>query len=123
MKLSEAIKLGSMWNQQAFDCLIDGHGNTCAQGAALVAHGLTQNEIAELRPNPDVWRKRVPELLEQIWVTTTHPVTGERMTVATVIISLNNQHRWSRIRIADWVETVEAEHPQPAEQFAATTGE
>lgn len=36
-----------------------------------------------------------------------HPVTGNRRTLARTIINLNDEHRWTREQIADWIETLD----------------
>ena len=38
-----------------------------------------------------------------------HPVTAEYMDVASAIISLNDGNRWSRERIADWLDTLDVD--------------
>lgn len=36
-----------------------------------------------------------------------HPVSGSTSTLEKVIISLNDQHQWTREKIADWLETLD----------------
>lgn len=36
-----------------------------------------------------------------------HPVNGNTYTLETVIISLNDQHKWTREEIADWLDTLD----------------
>ncbi|URQ04714.1 hypothetical protein SEA_EMMA1919_108 [Streptomyces phage Emma1919] len=36
-----------------------------------------------------------------------HPVTGSENTLERVIISLNDQHKWTREEIADWLDTLD----------------
>ncbi len=43
-----------------------------------------------------------------------HPVTGETGEISTWIISLNDRYRWSRERIADWLDTLDADLRFPA---------
>jgi hypothetical protein len=37
----------------------------------------------------------------------THPVTGDVYRLSTVIMDLNDNHRWTREQIADWLETLD----------------
>lgn len=129
MKLSEAIRLGAMMKPQAFGALYD-NGATCALGAAGDAMGI-------LDRNRNDW---IPGSTEKVWwwrpVATAEalcPSCGQRArnsygwitssTVEDVIVHLNNDHRWTRERIADWVESVEREQesatqPQEAKKVA-----
>jgi hypothetical protein len=38
-----------------------------------------------------------------------HPVTGSRRTLARTIINLNDEYRWTREQIADWVEALDVD--------------
>lgn len=98
MKLSEAIRLGSLLKPQGFGV----HSGflyasaTCAFGAAECALG--RRVIAY-----KVW----PWLLKE----RPCPECGEEMPETTFVISnhLNDIHKWPRERIADWVATIEPE--------------
>lgn len=101
MKLSEAMRLGAMLKPQTFGWFTDAAGGTCAMGAATDAAGghCLQEWSAVLRVS-----------------VATCPACG--VTVRTgrgtyaggaLIVHLNDNHRWTRERIADWVETVERE--------------
>src|ERR1044072_683200 len=37
----------------------------------------------------------------------THPLSKQKMTLERAIISLNDQHKWTREQIADWLETLD----------------
>lgn len=124
LKFSEAIRLGAMLKPQAFGKLQDA-GGSCAYGAALDACGIqdqdnvTEQQLCELfpittapascpvcglhlEPQPEPWQIR------------------ELKTVDEVITHLNDWHRWTRERIADFVETLET--PQAADAVARTEG-
>lgn len=113
MKLSDAIRLGSMASGQA-DGFFYLDGNTCAQGAALLAIGRLHAERGASVPNFTALRDAWP------WAHTLRgdcPVCGEpRAYVAALIPHLNNSswsgHGWTREQIADWIATIE---PQDAE--------
>lgn len=105
MKLSEEIRLGAMLRPQAFGHLI-ADGATCAIGAACEAIGQLCCGF------PVQWE----------WAHSQAPVTclacaKPIWSVALTIVHLNNDHRWTRERIADWLETVEA--AQACEQAAS----
>ncbi|WMI33497.1 hypothetical protein SEA_KENREY_110 [Streptomyces phage Kenrey] len=50
--------------------------------------------------------KRVDEL-PGVHEMVKHPVSGNRNTLERVIISLNDQHKWTREEIADWLDTLD----------------
>lgn len=95
MQLSEAIFLGSKLSKQAFGVLCDHDGGTCAYGAALKAIG--GKGIAREWP----W-------IADVTHTMPCPECGEVESVGAIPSThLNDMHRWTRERIADWVATVE----------------
>lgn len=114
MKLSEAIRLGSMASDQ-----VSGEfwqdGRTCAQGAALLAIGRLETTV--MNKNHGHIREAWP------WIRTTWapcPVAlcpGHRNVscVQVLIPHLNNDlpwgHGWSRESIADWIATLEPADP------------
>lgn len=103
MRLSEAIRLGAMLRPQGRVAAISEHGS-CAIGAACEAIGAKQGvtlawartQFPILNVRCDVPREvefKNPEMLRAIWF-------------------LNDYCNWTRERIADWVETIEAQHPE-----------
>jgi hypothetical protein len=113
MKLSEAIRLGAMMKPQAF--IVGGDG-TCALQAALDAIGMDTSRPSER--TDAIW----PQALSRM---SACPECKARATVAYIIpIHLNDRHRWTRERIADWVATVEPQEVEsvtPAEVADAAT--
>src|SRR5580765_2975940 len=103
MKLSEAIRLGSMLKPQAFGHFDTGRG-TCALGAAREAAGGMSFPISTASPATCPACQQVMVTSEKVWAT------------AATVVHLNDKHRWTRERIADWVEGVGAaqanEQPQ-----------
>lgn len=100
MKLSEAMRLGSMNKPQAFGALIR-DGATCALGAAYEATGV-------LVCDDDDDKKgvvRFPILDAVSGCPACQFVHNEY--IGFVITHLNDEHRWTRERIADWIETRE----------------
>ncbi len=97
-KLSEAIRLGAMMRPQGVVLFIDEVRNTsCALGAAMEASGLEGFQYIDLRhryPILTQWEHcpecRLSGLVEGI-----------------IASCLNDDHRWTRERIADFVESLE----------------
>ncbi len=108
MKLSEAIRLGAMLRPQAFFRLFDrGNGGTCAMGAAADAIGALDHQLNCY--TSDFKSKRPNEWRSLFGVNPLCPTCAmTHGSVCEVIVCLNNDQRWSREQIADWVETVEA---------------
>jgi hypothetical protein len=104
MRLSEAIRLGALLKPQGFNDYWDGDGNSCAIGAAADALGVPMERLAALENQ----HKRV---LEQPCPACDRQIQYGESTVT----HLNDDHRWTRERIADWVETIEARSEQPVE--------
>lgn len=112
MKLSEAIRLGAMLKPQGRELYIDA-GKTCAVGAALDAIGVLDWFLAQ-GGDPTDW---FPELSRDINrpPNSRCPISGcddsdARFNIASTIFHLNDDHRWTREQIADWVETIEHAH-------------
>ena len=102
MKLSEAIRLGSMLKPQLRARSFDGVA-TCAAAAACDA-------IGRLERWKDVW-PIVKERWPIIETTAMCPVLvlggNIETSVETGIIYLNDAEGWTREQIADWVQTIE----------------
>lgn len=101
MRLSEAIRLGSMLHPQTFERMRqrDRHGDvvaTCAFGAATAAGYSYADETTlttELAPCP---------------------ACGSEFGIVGHVMHLNDTHKWTRERIADWIETLESLTPVDA---------
>jgi hypothetical protein len=109
MRLSEAIRLGALLKPQAFHSLFK-DGGSCALGAALDAIGLSDLDDAEvlLRHFPDV--AAIGVILCPVCPA---PQIVSRGRVDSVVVHLNDQHGWTRERIATFVERLEADAPAP----------
>lgn len=96
MKLSEAIRLGATLRPQVRGVTRNARGS-CALGAALEAIGVdgTYTDVLDHFP---ISRRYVACPVDYV----EHVLVG-------VIRMLNDDHGWSRERIADWVETFEQE--------------
>jgi hypothetical protein len=113
MRLSEAIRLGSTLNRQGFgDFRTYGGVNgvrTCALGAALAAVGVT--ELPTIIADEGVYYAlfwRWPYVQVRRVTTCPSGVCGHAaIPLNELIAHLNDMHRWTRERIADWVATME----------------
>jgi hypothetical protein len=117
MMLHEAIRLGAMLKPQAFGTQYDGRG-TCANGAALDACGVLEDA---LRARTSVGF--LFPITEQ--KTSRCPQCGLRSdscakTFGGLIAHLNDDHRWTREEIADWVQSVEEKDNKRIESARAT---
>jgi hypothetical protein len=97
-RLSDAIRLGATFRPQCIGHLFR-DGKSCALGAAYEA---VNNSITGPR-KANVLMRRFPALKEKV----RHPLTsGITDKLVCVIPSLNDAHRWTRERIADWLESI-----------------
>ncbi len=105
MRLSEAIRLGAMLrphgsNSDSMRWWVD-HRPTCALGAALHAQGIAAisgdgySEIKKAHSWIDTESALCPSCPQYI------------QSPMRVIYHLNDIHKWTRERIADWVATIE----------------
>ncbi len=91
MRLSEAIRLGATMKPQHFGMYRDVEGKaTCAMGAAFDAIG------------EDTWITGWDETNRSLNLGKCPECRG--FVVGNLIVHLNDNHRWSRERIADFVE-------------------
>lgn len=119
MRLSEAIRLGAMLHPQEFGAYKSDTG-TCALGAAIEA------AIGRVRISPSPYfllLERWPWINGELLVVCPAMCQID-MLVGSMIIHLNDDHRWPREQIADWVATIEAESSADAAAavVAARTG-
>lgn len=113
MKLSEAIRLGSMMKPQgfweyAYQAEFGAPATTCALGAAFDAIG----ELDYVMESDEEWDyAKFPVLAVQV---SCCPQCGTHCaeTVDSVVPHLNDSHEWTRERIADWVESIEQQQAQ-----------
>jgi hypothetical protein len=115
MKLSEAIRLGSMMGKQLFGLTRDEDDNSCALGAA---------ELAAILPDGDTFDSRI-RAMTRIWPVLTAdgkcPYCNRAWNVCDVILCLNDMHHWPREKIADWVESIEPKEVEQVSQNVAAS--
>lgn len=104
MKLSAVIREGAKLHPQCFGSNFEyweGHvTGSCAFGAAYAA-------LFPEAPND----AEIPDLEEalntNLYVERENPETSEMDELFNIITDLNDQHRWSREQIADWLESID----------------
>lgn len=130
MKLSEAIRLGSLLRPQGYRKYASADGRTCALGAALEAIGIRPRFGEGQEGEEAMFKEAMSTPSFKEWATdlggknppcpvcgdmefrgrkSMHDGTPHKRNVSSVIIHLNNDHEWTRGEIADWVATFEAE--------------
>ena len=100
LKLSEALRLGAMNTAQAYGSWheTDSAGNDMMCALSTAWYALTGHKGNDASGSP------LAHLLESRSVR--HPVDGEPYTVMSAVVDLNDKHKWSRPRIADWLESL-----------------
>jgi hypothetical protein len=99
LRLSEALRLGSIGTRQGYGQLINKDGALCAVGTILRGFGWDDN---------DIWspREPAPPALTHL---TAEPCPAcafgfRHMYVEAAVVHLNDYHHWTRSEIADWLE-------------------
>jgi len=122
MKLSEAIRLGCVLRPQAWGCYLSERGS-CALGAACEAVGVmavdgNEPDYSLIAPFPLIATFPILD------VKFLHPESQERepIPLLSIIVSLNDTFIWTRERIADWVQTIEAQFSGQDGAVEAPTG-
>lgn len=114
MRLSEAIRLGAMLRPQGIGTL--NSSGSCALGAAGEAIGAKcPQAMCGILP---LLVARWPRLMSQM---VTLPCACRfDFPFGSAVLHLNDNHRWTREQIADWVETIEpqADESQTAVEVA-----
>lgn len=113
MKLSEAIRLGSMLHPQNFG---SGRRYRNMRGQfSTPAHGMVDATCALMAADEaGYWNIFANEHCETVC-----PVCAYANALPQMIAHLNDEHRWTREAIADWVETVEPATPLEAPRVSA----
>lgn len=119
MRLSEAIREGSKDTRPAYGWLGDGYVDACAMGAALIATGVEwigkgRAHIIEVyrlyfRQAWNLYMSDCP--LSCGWMANAIvDQHGNRYasSILNIVTHLNDDHRWTREAIADWVQLQEA---------------
>ncbi len=104
-KLSDAIRLGATFRPQCFDTFFK-DGGSCAWGAAFESIGIEKFDSEKMiQAIKDRWPSVkgmcfCPECGEG------HDSATTSCSIYATIAVLNNDHKWSRERIADWLASI-----------------
>ena len=104
MKLSEAIRLGAMMGKPTIQTWMGEDGSSCAFGSVMLAHGFRDGQLMEAV----AYLKMKYAILR---ITVRCPVAQCEVLHDLELMITHVFHRhddWSRERIADWIETLEA---------------
>jgi hypothetical protein len=112
LTLSDAIRLGAMLHPQCFGVMAQQSDGvtlaTCAMAAAKRAGYDIARELSAGSPNLLRFPSRPGDMLcPQCLV-----LAGSRLAV---VVHLNDDHRWTREAIADWVELIERRESSTAD--------
>ena len=100
-ELAEAIRDGMRRRgAQAFGDYFDGHGRSCALGAAYDGMYRLPADTGVARPHQ---LDRLFNCLENTVRRCPEEDCRKRLALGVIIVHLNDDHRWSRERIAGWV--------------------
>jgi len=100
MKISYAIRKGMKNRPQCTGKLIKSDGSCCALGALALGAGF---KPSELRPNIGVYillGQKFPVLNNYVH----NPTNGIKSKLMNVIYTLNDNAKWSRRKISDWLQ-------------------
>jgi len=120
MKLSTAIRLGAMLKPQAYDG--SATDATCALRAACEALGIKDERRPTGTLNYTALRAAYPLLWSTEHGCPACVANADGADVLDRVYHLNDWHRWTRERIADWIATIEPQEPA-VEAPQATTQE
>lgn len=103
MKISEAMRKGAKMGPQLFGMFGDGTGGSCGQGAIALGAGLATSET--LMPHLTAQaRKLLKEYFPELRSISACPACPVHLYVDEGIVHLNDHHKWTRERIAGWIE-------------------
>lgn len=124
IQLSEAIRLGAMVVPQTHVGWTDGN-TACAMMSAVVAiKGIGYARMMDALFGEDGYRDQIEAELQVMFPLAAklavHPESRlVKDRVSSIIISLNDDRKWSREQIADWVETIEKQQQEQPEGVEA----
>jgi len=105
MKLSYAMKKGMVGTDQAFGVMFRDNtdkrhhrSKCCALGAAVLGAGGSLHWDDPLFIDTFMVNT-IPSIKKMI----TNPVTNKRSNLKHVVLQLNDEHKWSRTRIINWL--------------------
>jgi hypothetical protein len=118
LTFSQAMRLGATLGEQIFGQEIGPDGSSCAFGGAILAAGIPLTPLTDPSKSSGIRRASNPSLpvsvvvLPDEWLKVVHgpakcPECGHSGSVIEIVAHLNDAHRCSRERIADFVQGIE----------------
>lgn len=107
MKLSAAIRIGSMTTKQIKANLIDNNNGACALGAAMSANGLVGNSWKVLIDKYPFLLDKGQRFWEMEDRYTGFPTGQNQLTLGGLVTGWNDEENYSREEIAERIEMVE----------------
>ena len=114
MKLSDAIRLGAMLKPQA------SNGREWPDKSCVIQAGLEGAGWAAVDSEGETLYSTLSEQWPFTNIFIPHPVGQTRIPVYAILYNLNDHHRWTRERIADWVATIEPQEVEVIEVVKET---
>ena len=116
VELAAAIRHGVEGRpEQAFGSYFEGRRASCALGAAYEGMYMLPREAGGVRP---VHLERLFDCLEYT-LRSCPEGCKKRLTLASMILHMNDDHHWTRERIAEWVAP--APEPKPEDKTSVTS--
>lgn len=125
MRLSDAIREGSKDTYQSFGQYFEmltpdsrGRWGACALGAALTAIGDTvSRDTFDIETDLASFPEIICKIAGVCPAENCAKFGGQyEVTVGRMIVHLNDGHRWSRERIADWIDSLDAPKVLPLDE-------
>lgn len=124
MKFSEAMRIGAKKGKQLF-VVLESNGDTCAMGAAILGTGVPAEAVTCAYYQPlkvSYGFLATAAKCPVCGVVPTWAGSPESGCVTGVVIHLNNDHRWTREAIADWIERTYESGNIPAKEILEYCG-
>ena len=99
-ELAEFIRAGSSRGHQCFGSYFDDKGGSCALGSVYEGVYHLPRQHGKLVPDH---LERLFRCLDEVVKPCPHELCKKRLPLAPLIVHLNDDHRWSREQIADWL--------------------
>ena len=99
-ELADFIRAGSQRGPQCFGSYFDERGGSCALGAVYEGVYHLPRTHGKLIPEH---LERLFRCLDEVTKRCPHENCNKRLPLAPLIVHLNDDHRWTREQIADWL--------------------
>lgn len=99
-ELADFIRAGSTRGPQCFGSYFDEKGGSCALGAVYDGVYHLPRKHGKLVPDH---LERLFRCLDEVTKRCPHEKCAKRLPLAPLIVHLNDDHRWTREQIADWL--------------------